>query len=94
VNGASERGEIFILDFGRKRPVNSGKGDGKGDVAYYLPIYERILCLISGFSRKTDSARFNIKKQDLSLISFHARNCLFKLLLLLAISQTLSLRQL
>jgi len=36
--------------------VNSGKGD----VAYYLPIYERILCLIYGFSRKTDSSRYGI----------------------------------
>jgi hypothetical protein len=27
-------------------------------VAYYLPVAERILCLISGFSRKTHSARF------------------------------------
>jgi len=27
-------------------------------VAHYLPVAERILCLISGFSRKTDSAPF------------------------------------
>jgi len=31
---------------------------GKPDVVYSLPVAERILCLISGFSRKTDSARF------------------------------------
>ncbi len=31
---------------------------GKRDVVYYLPVAERILCLISGFSRKTDSAGF------------------------------------
>jgi hypothetical protein len=74
----------FILDFGKKRPVNSGKGD----VAYYLPIAERILCLISGFSRNADSARFNIKKQSLSPISLHARYCLFNLLFVLAISRT------
>jgi hypothetical protein len=39
-----------------------------------------------GFLEKTDSTRFNIKKQGLSLISFRARYCLFNLLLLLAIS--------
>jgi len=33
--------------------VNSGKGD----VAYYLPVAEGIFCLISEFSRYTDSAR-------------------------------------
>ncbi len=31
---------------------------GKGDVVYYLPISKKSLCLISGFFRKTDSARF------------------------------------
>ena len=50
-----------------------------------MPVAERILCLISRLSRKTDSARFNIKK-GLTLISFHARHCLFNLLLLLAIA--------
>ena len=35
----------------------------KADLVTYLPIYEKILCLISGFSRKTDSARFNISKK-------------------------------
>ena len=39
------------------------KQRGKGDVVYYLPVAERILCLISGFSRNTNSARFNIKKK-------------------------------
>jgi hypothetical protein len=61
---------------------------GKRYVIYSLPIAERILCLISGFSRNTDSARFNIKKQGLSLISFHLRHFLFNLLLFLAISPT------
>jgi hypothetical protein len=60
---------------------------GKGDVVYYLPVAERILCLIYGFFRKTDSARFNIKK-GLNLISLHARHFLFNLLLLLAISRS------
>jgi hypothetical protein len=31
-------------------------------VAYYLPVAARILFLIPGFSRKTDSAHFNNKK--------------------------------
>ena len=39
------------------------KSSRKVDLVIYLPIYERILCLISGFSRYTDSARFNIKKR-------------------------------
>jgi hypothetical protein len=30
---------------------------GKPDGVYYLPIAERILCLIFGFYRNTDSAR-------------------------------------
>ena len=55
-------------------------------VAYYLPVAARILFLIPGFSRKTNSAHFNNKKQGLRLISFHARRCLFNLLLLPAIS--------
>jgi len=36
-----------------------------------LTIVEGIPFLISGFSRNADCARFNIKKQGLSLISFH-----------------------
>jgi hypothetical protein len=32
----------------------------KGDIVYYLPVALRILCLISGFSSNTDSARFKV----------------------------------
>jgi len=32
----------------------------KVDLVFYLTIAARILCLISGFSRKTDSARFEV----------------------------------
>jgi len=63
---------------------------GKGYVVYSLPIAERIICLISGFSRKTDSARFNIKKSPI-LFSFNARHCLFDLLLLLSISPSVDI---
>ena len=90
---------MLKITLSRKKGGHEGKGDidqnyhfskeiecRKWYVVYYLPIAERILCLIFGFSRKTDSARFNIKKQGLTLISFHARHCLFNLLLVLAIS--------
>jgi len=41
--------------------VKSGEFyEGKRHIVYYLPVAERILCLSSGFSRNTDSARFNI----------------------------------
>ena len=48
-------------------------------VIYSLPVAERILCLMSGFPRNTDSARFNLKK-NLTVILFHPRHCLFNLI--------------
>jgi len=49
---ANSKNEDFSKEFSRKV-----------DLVNSLLIYGRILCLISGFSRKTDSARLNIKKR-------------------------------
>jgi hypothetical protein len=60
------------MDFGfRKYLARLGKEMGGVDskttwngrklgLVIYLPIYEGILCLISGFPRNTDSARFKV----------------------------------
>jgi hypothetical protein len=53
-------------------------------------VAERIVCLISRFTCKTDSARFNSKKQGLTFISFHARHLLLNLLNVLRIAPTKS----
>jgi hypothetical protein len=52
----------------------------KVDLVIYLPIYERILRWICGFFEKPTPPALILKK-GLTLISFHARHCLFNLLL-------------
>jgi len=79
-----------VMGWGRRKRLlhSHHREKAKWDVVYSVPVAERILCLIYGFSRKTDSARFNIKK-GLTPISFHTRQWLFNLLLFFAISPTI-----
>jgi len=53
----TEKASMKIKGRSPQRKKGGYEGQENG-VVYYLPVVERTLCLIFGFSRKTDSARF------------------------------------